>query len=247
MKLFSDKEKKVLDTLSAKAVNRDDVLNIEAMHGFFFGLATIPDLVMPSQWLPVIFGQEMVIVENEGEADSLFGPLFGIYNKFMRENRGGSLRFPFDVAKLKKGDVARMGDWAYGFNRALLLSEELWPSDDPEQLNEEELTEKDEELATAFSVVMGVAMPEQIPEIFETTESGSPPAKEDVQLMATLFAVLPDAVATIQDKGRSLSEKRSVSMNHAASAVHPADVKISGNDPCSCGSGRKFKRCCGMN
>lgn len=247
MKLFSDGEKRVLDTLSAKAVNRDEVLNTEAMHGFFFGLATIPDLVVPSEWLPVIFGEEMVIVENEGEANALFGPLFAIYSRFMREGRGGSLRFPFDVAGLARGDVARMGDWAYGFNRALLLSEEIWPPDDLDHLTEEELTEKDKELAAAFSVVIGVAMPEQIPEMFETTKSGPTPDKEDVELMAALFALLPDAVAMIRERGMSLTERSRASMNHAVSAAHPVGVKISRNDPCPCGSGKEFKRCCGMN
>jgi uncharacterized protein len=67
MTLFTSQEKKNLTKLLACAVNQDEVLLLDGLHGFLFGLAIIPEPVMPSEWLPGIFGEEMLEVNDEKE------------------------------------------------------------------------------------------------------------------------------------------------------------------------------------
>jgi len=37
-------------------------------------------------------------------------------------------------------------------------------------------------------------------------------------------------------------------LNHSSSAEEPTvDKKVARNDPCPCGSGKKYKQCCGQS
>ena len=38
-----------------QAVNQEQVLTLDGIHGFLFGLAITPELIEQSEWLPVIF------------------------------------------------------------------------------------------------------------------------------------------------------------------------------------------------
>jgi len=59
-RLFSSQEKKDLAELLSKTFNPDEAFNLEELHGFLFGLAITPDLIKPSEWLPVVFGEELL-------------------------------------------------------------------------------------------------------------------------------------------------------------------------------------------
>jgi yecA family protein len=60
MTMFTAQKKKSFKQLLALAVNKDEVLSLDGLHGFLYGLAIIPEAVMPSEWFPGIFGEEML-------------------------------------------------------------------------------------------------------------------------------------------------------------------------------------------
>lgn len=41
--------------LLSRVVEPDDAFNLEELHGFLFGLAITPELIKPSEWLPIAF------------------------------------------------------------------------------------------------------------------------------------------------------------------------------------------------
>ena len=55
---LSDAEFKELDDFLLSDDSPDDCMDISMLDGFFTALAVRPDLVMPSQWLPVVWGGE---------------------------------------------------------------------------------------------------------------------------------------------------------------------------------------------
>ncbi|MFQ5354434.1 MAG: UPF0149 family protein [Thermodesulfobacteriota bacterium] len=242
--MFTANEKKNLSRLLSKAVNSDDALGLDELHGFLFGLAIIPDLISPSEWLPVAFGEEMLEFESETEAGEMMGRLFETYNRLNMESREGKLRFPFDVGSLKNGDIERMGCWAYGLRSALSLRPGIFGLDDGfrrEVGDSEDL----EELSSALGVIMGVAGPEHIPEIFERMDFDPEADEEDAKLYAALFAMLPGAVATVQEYLGSKTIENPGTMPASGKPYGRGQEKTGRNAPCPCGSGRKFKKCCG--
>lgn len=47
-------------------------------------------------------------------------------------------------------------------------------------------------------------------------------------------------------KGRKTTTRRTSKKKAAATTILP-DVKVGRNDPCPCGSGKKYKKCCGRS
>jgi uncharacterized protein YecA (UPF0149 family) len=67
--------------------------------------------------------------------------------------------------------------------------------------------------------------------------------REDLKTEADRFRrVFPDALVEFARIARSIQD---VLLKQAASATPPARPKVGRNDPCPCGSGRKYKKCCG--
>ena len=254
MTMFTLQEKKNLKQLLACAVNKDEVLTLDGLHGYLFGLAIIPEPVLPSEWLTGIFGEEMLEVDNQEEAGRLMGGLFSAYNRIMQQHRDDDLVFPFDYDTIKQKDIRRIREWAEGFFLATSLRPETWGFDDAEELDgldsteEEDVDDEEADVAGSFAVIMGVAFPDKISEIFDRDDD-HPLAldRSDPELEAKLFALLPAAVEILRDyavaAGEGMANRRADSY---PAPPQPRRVeKIGRNDPCPCASGLKYKKCCG--
>jgi uncharacterized protein YecA (UPF0149 family) len=113
------------------------------------------------------------------------------------------------------------------------------------------IDDDDAEIAASFAIVMGVAFPEQISELFDNVDNNIIPlASTDPELEARLFALLPDAVASLQVYANAardgLNELKDLKADNYPEPPQPRQVeKIGRNDPCPCGSSSKYKKCCG--
>ena len=235
MKLFTRQETQKLSEIFAKAADPEDTFTPDALHGFIFGLAIIPESVMPSEWLPVILGEQMLEVDSEEEAQTLLAPLFTVYNR-------GKLAFPFDMGKLQQNELEQIGDWTNGLYCAMHLRPNVWGMDRDE---DEEFMEDEEDILSSCGVIMGIAMPDKIPKIFELEKELTP--EEETDYMARLFAMLPLAARNIQE----YAEAGRLELPENDEARYPEEPKrskkIGRNEPCPRGSGRKYKKCCGAN
>jgi len=68
--LFTAKEKKNLKTLPSRAVD-PEAFNLEELHGFLTGLAIMPEMIKPSEWLPVAFGEEIMEFKSSKETTAM--------------------------------------------------------------------------------------------------------------------------------------------------------------------------------
>ena len=231
--LFTAKEKKNLKELLSRAVDPEEAFNLEELHGFLSGIAVMPEMIKPSEWMPVAFGDEMMEFKSSEEATAMMGHVFAVYNRFNSEYHEEKLCFPFDIRKLKNGDVTRMRDWTNGFYTALTLRHEYWSLGDKD---DEDLTEDENEISTSLAVILAVARPEHADEIFDRTEDSPDEKDDDVHLTASLFAMLPmavDVIAAYAGKLQKAGEGGDPFMP-SRSDQYP---KIGRNDPCPCGSG----------
>jgi len=252
MKLFTTKEEKTLKQLLACAVDQDEVLSLASLHGFLYCLAIIPETVVPSEWLPCVFGEEMIEVADEAEANTLMGALFAAYNRFINANENDQLIFPFAMGKLKTPDIDQVRQWAYGFFLGTNLRPEVWGLPDGDELipeEEDDASEEEQEIAACMGVLLGVAFPEKIAEMFDEepdTELDQIKLKEQE---ARFFVLLPQAIETFQEMANEQRATRRQNSRRQESAPLPLRraEKVGRNEPCPCGSGKKYKKCCGVN
>ena len=67
-------------------LSRPDVQDLEAytfneLEGFLFSVAASPNLVPPSEWLPMVFGGDLPTFATKREAEKVTGAVLSLYNK----------------------------------------------------------------------------------------------------------------------------------------------------------------------
>lgn len=246
MKMFTIKEVEMLEKILSKAADPSESFNAIEIHGFFFGLAITPDPVMPSQWFPIVFGKEGSRFDDKKDAQSCVGYLMEIYNRFMTASNGKKLHFPFDYRKISRDWFPDLEDWAYGLFKAMTLRPQHWGLE--YEGSEDDISEDMLDVMDACAIVTAAAFPNERSGILETMPGAETKNEEEMEIL--VFGLLPGCVETLQRHGEMLHR-----IMHAgrAKAAHEGEEpvrrepKIGRNDLCPCGSGKKYKKCCGAN
>ncbi len=240
--MFTTKEMEELEIILCKAADPDESFNSTELHGFFFGLAITPDPVMPSEWFPMVFGENGPRFDDEKDAQNCAGYLMEIYNRFMAASMNKTLCFPFDYKKIKRDWFPDLEDWAYGLFFALSLRPHHWGMTEEAEVN---ASEEMLDVMDASAVVTAVAFPEERSGIFEAMPDTEPKSDDEMEIL--VFGLLPVSVETLQRHGGKLHGAMHAGMVRP-DFDHPIKPPKTGrNDPCPCGSGRKYKKCCGAN
>ena len=240
--MFTDQEKEGLQLLLSHAVRPEQALDIDQLAGYLFGIVITPEVSRPSEWFADIFGEALAAFNDSGEADVRFGALVQAYNRLNALRLAGRLHFPFDLTAADARLSERMRAWAEGLDRALALRSWVWMPE--EILAQPDMDEEHEEIMTCLMVVLGVAHPEKIPEIFEGIEELDGGKKE---AWTALLGQLPLAVEALVAHGRELESERLAGFQGEETLRQDWVLGTGRNDPCPCGSGRKYKKCCGLN
>jgi uncharacterized protein len=246
MKMFAAKEEKNLNRLLCRTKDPEAALCLEELHGFLFGLAITPEPIMPSEWFPIIFGDDGPMFDDEKDAQACIGGLMATYNRIMQESNKGILRFPFDYKKMNDDDLELIEGWAYGLYLALSLRRHLWGlSEEIENMDEKDIPADLKEVIDSCAIITAVAMPEERREIILTVPGRQP--KSDKELQVMLYGMLPVCVEAVQKYGDQLRRKMFAGLDETSPDQQRSRVKVGRNDPCPCGSGKKYKKCCGAN
>ena len=212
-------------------------LRYHELQGFLFTVVSAPELVPPADWLPIIFGEKEADFATPDETQALLGQIMALYNTTNAAVLDPPALLPgdcplWDDVLANFEDDAPMAQWSRGFLLGHEWLEELW-EDLPEGLVEE---------LDAILMALGFFSSREMAKGFHdeaTTGERSFEAMADA-----IHRLLPRAVAQYAHIGRSIAM---VVAERDTSASEPRhSVKIGRNDPCPCGSGKKYKRCCGV-
>jgi uncharacterized protein len=110
-----------LDSFLASERSPPESMMLSDLDGFLTGIAVGPELVLPSEWLPQIFGGEAPEFADEVEAKAILGTVMGRYNEILRQIADDGLDPVFWAAR--DGIAA---DWAEGFLQAIMLRVDAW-------------------------------------------------------------------------------------------------------------------------
>ena len=104
----------------------EDSMGLSDLDGFLAGIAVGPELVLPSEWLPCVWGGADPAFESVDEARSILGTIMGRYNEIIRFL--DTAPDEFDPAFWEGPEDGRVivTDWAAGFLDAVKLRPRSW-------------------------------------------------------------------------------------------------------------------------
>lgn len=223
---LTDAEDAELNALLAR-IDGGKIANTEALDGFFAAIACCPDMILPSEYLPVIQSGATedgdLVFEDMDEAQRFMALISRHYNHVNDQLRNQEVYLPL-VLEDESGDW-RGNDWANGFLLGTKMRFDIWS----EIVNSEE---------------RGGSM---IP-IFALAYENDPdptlrPYKEPIDEERRKELII-SAAAGVMRMHRYFLDRRADYLPEGGTFIREGR-KVGRNDPCPCGSGRKFKQCCG--
>jgi uncharacterized protein len=201
-------------------------MNVEQLNGFFAALIAGPETVMPSEYYPEVFGGEMSEACEFGsldEANEIFGLLMRHWNTIAGMLFKGEIYVPL---LLEDADgIAHGNDWAQGFMRGMGMRHDGWAA----------LVNDEEQGGCLIPMMMLCHEHDEDPEM--RPEPISREKREEILVHMT---------AGLRGAYRYFREHREVHRgNTSAPSPRRTASKVGRNDACPCGSGKKYKQCCG--
>ena len=101
-------------------------MGLSDLDGFLTGIAIGPELILPSEWLPHVWGGEEPVFESSAEAQAILSAIMARYNEILAaaQHGPGHLAPVFWVGP--DGETVIAADWAEGFVDAMKLRAEAW-------------------------------------------------------------------------------------------------------------------------
>jgi uncharacterized protein len=208
-----------------KSCKGGKAMNIEQLDGFLAALIAGPETVMPSEYYPEVFGGEMSDAcefASLDEANEILGLMMRHWNTIAGRLFKGEVYVPLLLEDLD--GVAQGNDWAHGFMRATTLRHDGWA----------ELVVDEEQGGCIVPIFMLHYEHDKDPEM--RPEPISPEKREDV---------IAHMAAGVLQAYRYFREDRQAGVTARTSKPRRTAPKVGRNDPCPCGSGKKYKKCCG--
>ena len=210
-------------------------MTIAELDGYVAALIVCPEVVLPSEWLPGVWGGEHEFAD-VAEAEATIAAVMGHYNRIARELAEHLEDYAPVLEIDPNGGETLWEPWIDGFERAMRLRPDAW----------EEIALSDDEEASA-SVSMIIALKDFYYGRSELTEE----AEDELDRMSP--GLIPEFVRNLNawTKSRQIGKRgSSVAQPHVRfGREEPTALgrKVGRNEPCPCGSGRKYKRCCGAH
>ena len=202
-------------------------MTVGELDGFVTGLLVHPELVPPSEWLPVVWGSDTEF-ESIKKAEGTVAALIGHYNRVARtlayepENYGPALEV--DEATDEVFWIA----WIRGFEQAMGLRPGAW-----------ERIQRSDELDVTEAV-------EVIHSLYAAADGTSKLTEEGLDLLDSMAPTLIGGM--VRDlNARKQSRGQSADARLVSGVSRGVGREAERNAPCGCGSGQQYDRCCGAH
>lgn len=220
---LSDKEFNELDKFLLSDRCPDDAMTMDSLHGYLTAIAIGPETILMSEWLPQVWGSESGEAprfKNDKECERIVGLIVRFMNEIAITLEVAPKEFePLFCEHEWEGKTLIDGEaWAWGFWEGVNLRAEEW----------EPIWSSD--LAPMMQPIYLLGADEIEEEEMALVDSPLQRHKLAVEIEANIPEIhrfwLPQRKSAVQTIRRDAP-------------------KVGRNDPCPCGSGKKFKNCCG--
>jgi uncharacterized protein len=210
----------------------EETMLIEELDGFIAGLLVCPDLIKPGEWLPIVWGQNRADPQpsfnNLDHVNRVLGLLMEHYNDVARTLMDRPDRYsPLFPVDERNGDIL-WELWIEGFEKAVNLRPATW----------QKLLNTDADTATAMRGMLTLA---------DIARGDQRLPRKDRDAVT---ATAPDDIArwiVTLNQWRLANYRPMQGTDPILRPSFTSANKVGRNDPCPCGSGKKYKKCCGLH
>lgn len=203
----------------ADALDKDEgVLDISELDGLFTAVVSGPTSVMPSQWLPAVWGDFAPVWESEEE----FKQIFSLMVRHMNDIARFLIEYPEDYEPLflerevEGRTYTIVDEWCEGYRRGVELAQDHW-------------NQGGAEMAVLITPIYA----------FTAATDWRGHDLKDQERETIIQAITPNVRAIhaywLARRSEQAPETR---------PVRRSEPRVGRNDPCPCGSGKKYKKCC---
>ena len=206
--------------------------------GLLLALASGPELVAPSEWMELIYVEdEPPAVGDKAAFGELFGHLMLLWNHWNDaiESPDEILDLPIAYCLDSAGEPSpELSDFALGVVQGYGWLEQDWQAVFETLGAEDTLADAEDLFANMLMSAMLLSNPQAVREMVES-EGEEPPTS------AEALEFFPAGLKFLARFGRIMSDPEM--MEPEQPHLNP-DRDVGRNDPCPCGSGKKYKKCC---
>ena len=215
-------EQRWLDGFLASRHVSDAAFSFDGVDGFFTALVIGPTMVPPSRYLPEIWGAKMDGSPDGGpewdsleQAEHVLGLLMRHWNAIAARRMAGGPIVP--TFDGHEPEEFRGYVWADGFDAGIALADEAWAP-----------LFENRRMAETVWTILDLA--------FDPTNRDAKPITvgRRKQILGQLPVLLQAVSDFWKDPAAALATQQPV-----------RSAKVGRNEPCPCGSGKKYKKCCG--
>lgn len=204
--MLAKPEIKVLTEFLGSPERPAGTFRFQELQGFLFAVACSPELILPSEWLPIISDEKDIGFKDEAEAQKITGLIMSVYNAINEAalNRSKSMppgcKFRADIEG-NFDDELPISQWSLGFTMGHDWLAEVWENCVPNQLDEE---------IGSTTMVLSFFGSRRLAEAYyleaTTTPTQRKPRVSFAEYADTVRRLFPDALASYAHIGRRISE-----------------------------------------
>jgi uncharacterized protein len=227
---LSEQEMDELDTFLMSDATTNEVMLLDCLDGFLTAIVSGPTMPKPSEWIPRVWGptaEDAPIFESDAQAERITGlmtrHLKAIGWSLHQEPEHFEPVFDLQVYESDEREYMDGEMWAHGYITGINMQRDSWKT---------LFESKQGPVALRPIYLLGS------PEVTEAEEElvKTPAQREE------LSKQIPASVGLIYKFWAPQRRAADIANGKTSENEIP---KISRNAPCPCGSGRKFKKCCG--
>lgn len=215
-KRLSPREISSLGSFLSSKDRPDGTLSFHELQGFLFAVTSSPQLIMPSDWFPLISDDEDIGYADLDEAEKISGLIMALYNEIntavmqRRDTMPTGCEFLADTSANFDAE-APVSQWSRGFMLGHDWLSEVWDEYIPD-----ESSEMSEELG-ACTMTLSFFASKELAEAYYLEGRGRRrriDPKEFRDLAEKIRGLFPSALASYAHLGRTISEVLATSQEH---------------------------------
>ncbi|WP_374352181.1 UPF0149 family protein [Limnohabitans sp.] len=223
---LSDEELEELDQFLLYGVDNDEGMTLDTVDGYLHAIAIGPQTIMPKQWLPKVWGEDSAMMpptDSIEQLNHIMGLVMRHYNSIIQgfEHKPPLVAPYWNTCQYDIGEFEDAEMWAYGFTEGVALNRAAWKPlfDSPQG----------QQWYRPIGLLGESEFSADQDELTKTPEQREQLAQQIEGSLVNIHAFWLPLREAIHERETSQRLR----------------TKVGRNELCPCGSGKKFKKCCG--
>lgn len=212
-------------------------MTLSAMKGLMFAVANSPVTVPPDRWVTLATASKTPVFDSPQQEDDIRHILFNLLAKIRHTISDGHEVLPEECRAEDpcSSEFARLQEWAMGYGQGCNLLMDVWS-----EVLKHPLVQPMAESWSRCLMLLNVWS--RADTLLEKAKKRNGP---DVNKMLQAMPAVAREMAVMCLDIRAIWQQALRQKNTAANIQTIPVSRVSRNEPCPCGSGKKFKKCCG--